>query len=184
MKAILLALLGGLLVLGISTMVFRVAGAARSAKTMLLVFLAIVPVLTGLVLLTPPDLGFLPDTLVNPLTAVDLGFALFLYTAGFFGGLLQLYNLADRGFSLRILIDALELQLGRTSLDQVMTGYSAGKGIAWMYGKRIDGMTATGLIRLEAGNMELTGKGWRVARGFGWLRDFTRQPSMAPGQDL
>jgi hypothetical protein len=184
MKAILLALLAGLLVLGISTMVFRLAGATRSAKTMLLAFLAMVPVLAGLVLLTPPDLGFLPATLVNPLTAVDLGFALFLYTAGFFGGLLQLYNLADRGFSLRILIDALELQFGCTSLDQVMTGYSAGKGIAWMYEKRIDGMTATGLIRLEAGNMELTEKGWRVARLFGWLRDFTRQPSMAPGRDL
>jgi hypothetical protein len=184
MKAILLALLAGLSVLGTTTVIFRVASAARSAKTMLLVFLIIAPVLTGLVLLTPADLGFLPTMLVSPLTVVDLGFALFLYTAGFFGGLLQLYNLADRGFSLRILIDAHELQFGCTSLDLVMTGYSAGKGIAWMYRKRIDGMTATGLIRLEAGNMELTGKGWRVARGFGWLRDFTRQPSMAPGQDL
>jgi hypothetical protein len=184
MKAILLALLAGVSVLVISTVVFRIPSADRSAKTMLLVFLVIVPVLTGLVLLTPADLGFLPATLVNPLIVVDLGFALFLYTAGFFGGLLQLYNLADRGFSLRILIDALELQSGRTSLDQVMSGYSAGKGIAWMYGKRTDGMTATGLIQLEAGNMELTEKGWRVARGFGWLRNFTRQPSMAPGQDL
>jgi hypothetical protein len=183
-KAILLALLAGLLVLVISTVMFRVSSANRSAKTMLLVFLVIAPVLAGLVLLTPADLGFLPATLVNPLTIVDLGFALFLYTAGFFGGLLQLYNLADRGFSLRILIDAIELQSGCTSLDQVMSGYSAGKGIAWMYEKRIDGMTATGLIRLEAGNMELTGKGWRVARAFGWLRDFTRQPSMAPGQDV
>jgi hypothetical protein len=184
MKAILLALIAGLSLLVVSTVAFRVSSEGRSAKTMLLVFLAVAPVLTGLVLLTPADLGFLPVTVVNPLTVVDLGFTLFLYTAGFFGGVLQLYNLADRGFSLRILIDALELQSGCTSLDQVMSGYSAGKGVAWMYGKRIDGMTATGLIQLETGNMELTEKGWRVARGFGWLRDFTRQPSMAPGQDL
>jgi hypothetical protein len=151
---------------------------------MLMVFLAIAPVLIALVLLTPADLGMLPDGLSNPLMLVDLGFTLFLYTAGFFGGLLQLYNLADRGFSLRILIDALELQSACTSLDQVMPGYSAGKGISWMYEKRIAGMTSTGLARIEGDSITLTERGWRAARVFAWLRDFTRQPPMAPGRDL
>jgi hypothetical protein len=184
MKAILLALVAGLLVFAVVTAVFRLSGAYRTAKTLLLIFLAVAPCLAGLVLLTPADLGFLGAKLVNPSIAVDLGFALFLYTAGFFGGLLQLYNLADRGFSLRILIDALELQSGSTSLDRVMSGYSAGKGIVWMYDKRIDGMTSTGLVTLEANEMKLTGKGWRAAWVFGRLREFTRQPSMAPGSDV
>jgi hypothetical protein len=184
MKAILLALLAGLSVLVISTMVFRLSSARTSAKTMLMVFVAVAPVLAALVLLTPANLGILPAGLSNPWMSVDLGFALFLYTSGFFGGLLQLYNLADRGFSLRILIDALELQLGRTSLDQVMPGYSAGKGISWMYEKRIAGMTSAGLARIEEDRIILTQQGWRAARLFAWLRDFSRQPPMAPGHDL
>jgi hypothetical protein len=184
MKAILLALVAGLSVLAISTAIFRLSPARTSAKTLFVVFVAVLPILAALVLLTPVDLGVLPNGLSNPLTIVDLGFALFLYISGFFGGLLQLYNLADRGFSLRILIDALELQSGSTSLDQVMPGYSAGKGISWMYEKRIEGMTSTGLARIEAGRIVLTDKGWRAARLFAWLRDFTRQPPMAPGHDL
>jgi hypothetical protein len=182
MKAILLALIAGLSVLAISTLIFRLT--RTSAKTMLMVFVAVTPVLIAAVLLTPADLGVLPDRLSSPSMLVDLGFALFLYSAGFFGGLLQLYNLADRGFSLRILIDALELQSEYTNLDQVMPGYSAGKGISWMYDKRIAGMTSTGLARIEGNSIILTEKGWRAARVFAWLRGFTRQPSMAPGHDL
>jgi hypothetical protein len=184
MKAILLASIAGLSVFGIATTLFRLFCADRTAKTLLLVFLGVAPCLAGLILLTPPDLGFLPAELVNPWITMDLGFALFLYTAGFFGGLLQLYNLADRGFSLRILIDALEIQSGHTSVDDVMSGYSAGKGIVWMYDKRIDGMMLTGLVTLETDEMKLTPKGWRVAHLFGWLREFTRQPSMAPGSSV
>jgi hypothetical protein len=184
MKAILLALTAGLSVLAISTLIFRFSRTRTSAKTMLIVFVAVTPVLIALVLLTPADLGVLPDGLSSPLMLVDLGFALFLYTGGFFGGLLQLYNLADRGFSLRIMIDALELQSECTSLDQVMSGYSAGKGISWMYEKRIAGMTLTGLSRIEGDSIALTEKGWRAARAFAWLRDFTRQPPMVPGDDL
>ena len=184
MKAILLALIAGLAVFVIATTLFRLFRADRMAKTLLLIFLVVAPCLAGLVLLTPPDMGFLPAQLVNPWITVDLGFALFLYTAGFFGGVLQLYNLADRGFSLRILIDALEVQSGYTSVDKVMSGYSAGKGIVWMYDKRIEGMTSTGLVTLEAGDMKLTAKGWRAAHLFAWLREFTRQPSMAPGSNV
>ena len=184
MKAILLALIAGLSVLAISTLIFRLSRTRTSAKTMLMVFVPVTPVLIAAVLLTPADLGVLPDRLSSPSMLVDLGFALFLYSAGFFGGLLQLYNLADRGFSLRILIDALGLQSEYTNLDQVMPGYSAGKGISWMYDKRIAGMTSTGLARIEGNSIILTEKGWRAARVFAWLRGFTRQPSMAPGHDL
>jgi hypothetical protein len=184
MKAILLALIAGLSVFAIATAVFRLFRADNMAKTLLLIFLLVAPCLAALVLLIPPDIGFLPAQLVNPLVTVDLGFALFLYIAGFFGGLLQLYNLADRGFSLRILIDALEIQSGHTSVDNVMSGYSAGRGIVWMYDKRIEGMTSTGLVKLEADDMKLTAKGWRVAHLFAWLREFTRQPSMAPGSNV
>jgi hypothetical protein len=97
---------------------------------------------------------------------------LFLYTAGFFGGVLQLYNLADRGFSLRILIDILHAPSGAMRLDDVMSGYGGGRGIAWMYRKRIDGMIATGLVVADASRLLLTARGRRAAHLLSLLQDF------------
>jgi hypothetical protein len=105
---------------------------------MLIAFLSVLPVLLAVHLLTPPDLGFLPAKLVMPMAWIDIAFAEFLYSVGFFGEILQLYNLTDRGFSLRILIDILEAPCGTTRLDDVMQGYGAGRGIAWMYAKRLE----------------------------------------------
>jgi hypothetical protein len=184
MKPILLALANGVLAFALTTIAFRFSNALRSAKTMLKVYLLVTIVLFVSILATPPDLGFLFPDMVTPSTVVDAAFALFLYTSGFFGGLLQLYNLAERGFSLRILIDAVALQSDMTSVEQVCRGYSAGKGIEWMYDKRIDGMLSAGLVRLEGQRLELTDRGMRAAAVFGALREFTRQPAMAPGRDI
>jgi hypothetical protein len=134
--------------------------------------LSVLPVLLAVHLLTPPDLGFLPAGLVMPITWVDIAFAVFLYSVGFFGGILQLYNLADRGFSLRILIDILEAPPQAMRLDDVMQGYGAGRGIAWMYAKRLEHMQSAGLAKVEAESVVLTPKGRRVAKVFTWLREF------------
>jgi hypothetical protein len=105
---------------------------------------------------------------------VDLAFAVFLYSVGFFGGILQLYNLADRGFSLRILIDILEAPSQSLSLDDVMRSYSAGRGIDWMYAKRLEDMQSAGLAKVEGECLVLTPKGQRVAKLFTWLQEFAR----------
>jgi hypothetical protein len=98
-----------------------------------------------------PDLGFLPSEMVMPIAWVDIAFAVFLYGVGFFGGLLQLYNLADRGFSLRIPIDILEAPSQGMRLDDVLQGYSWGRGIGWMYAKRLEDMQTAGLAEVEGG---------------------------------
>jgi hypothetical protein len=141
----------------------------------------VLPFLLLFHLATPPDLGFLPARLITPVASVDLAFAAYLYSAGFFGGILQLYNLADRGFSLRILIDILESRHGAMEVDGIMTGYSAGRGIAWMYDKRIEGMVSTGLVSVDGARLILTDKGKRAADVFSCLRRFARvaQPSGA-----
>jgi hypothetical protein len=174
MKAILLAALAELLLLACVTWGLRSGITRQRARSMLVAFLSVLPVLLAVHLLTPPDLGFLGAELMMPIAWVDVAFAMFLYSVGFFGGILQLYNLADRGFSLRILIDILESPLQVMSLDDVMQGYSAGRGIAWMYAKRLEDMQGAGLAKIEDESLVLTPKGQRVAKLFAWLQEFAR----------
>lgn len=176
MKAILVAALAELLLfVGVSAGLRR-GTTERRAGLMVSGFAAMLPVLLAIHVLTPPDLGFLSAEMVMPIAWIDMAFTVFLYSAGFFGGVLQLYNLADRGFSLRILIDILETPSQTMSLDDVMERYSAGRGIAWMYAKRLRDMESARLARVEGYCLVLTPKGLRVARLFTWLHEFARVP--------
>jgi hypothetical protein len=174
MKAILIAALAELLLFACVSACLRSGITKQRARLMLIAFLSVLLVLLAAHALTRPDLGFLGTELVMPIAWVDIGFAVFLYGVGFFGGILQLYNLADRGFSLRILIDILEAPSQAIRLDDVMQGYSAGRGIAWMYAKRLEDMQSAGLVKVEGECLVLTPKGQRVAKLFTWLQQFAR----------
>src|SRR5947207_4205541 len=119
---------------------------ALRARFMVILFLWTVPLGLAIHLMTPGDLGFLPAAWCEPNHFVDRMFFLFMYAAAFFGFILQLYNLADRGFSLRIVIDIDESPAGCMTIDQVMDSYSAGQGITWMYQKRLDDLIRLKLI--------------------------------------
>jgi hypothetical protein len=181
MKAILIAALSELLLLACVSWGLRSNITGQRAQLMLILFLGVLLVLLALHLVTPPDLGFLPADLIMPIAWIDVAFAVFLYGAGFFGGILQLYNLADRGFSLRILIDIFEAPSQTMRLDDVMGGYSAGRGIAWMYGKRLADMQNVGLATVEGQYLRLTPKGRRVAAVYSWLQEFARTAPKAGG---
>jgi hypothetical protein len=172
MKAILLAALAESLLFVVVSASLRSGVTERRAKLMLIAFLCVLPALLALHLLTPPDLGFLGAGMVMPVAWIDITFAVFLYAVGFFGGILQLYNLADRGFSLRILIDFLEAPAQVMSTGDVMKGYSAGRGIAWMYAKRLEHMQSAGLAKIEGDCLVLTPKGQRMAKLLAWLQEF------------
>ena len=174
MKAVLVAAFAELLLLICVSVLLRAGVTQRRARLLLIVFVAVLPVPLSVHLLTPPGLGFLGAGLVTPIAWVDLAFALFLYSVGFFGGILQLYNLADRGLSLRILIDILETPAQAMTLDDVMKGYSAGRGIGWMYAKRLRDLQSAGLARVEGESLALTPKGRRVAKLFAWLQELAR----------
>jgi hypothetical protein len=124
--------------------------------------------------LTPPDLGVLPPRLVEPRAWLECAFGLAVHAAFFFGGWLQLYNLAERGFSLRILIDIEEAPEGALTGDQVAARYGGGRGAAWMREKRIDGLVETGLAAWRDGRLRITAEGRRTARLFGRLRTALR----------
>jgi hypothetical protein len=173
MKAILLALAAGTLLFGLGTWRLRVAG-ARGAATLLTVFFAVLPVLVLVHVFTPADLWLFPVDLQIQPAAASLAFALFLYAAGFFGGILQLYNLAERGLSLRMLIDILRAPDGRMTADDMVARYSAGRGIGWMYAKRVQGMVSAGLVVADGRRLTLTARGAHVAYLFGLLQRFAR----------
>lgn len=170
MKGLLLALAcSAATALGV-TLLFACRDVARRAAAMCGVFgLAALGYLLAY-WLTPPDLGLLPPRLVEPRPWLAGAFGLVVHAALFFGGWLQLYNLAERGFSLRILIDIAEAREVALTGDQVAARYGGGRGAAWMREKRIDGLVETGLAAWRDGRLRVTPEGRRTARFFGRLR--------------
>jgi hypothetical protein len=119
-------------------------------------------------------LGFLPAALLAEPWWLDAIGVEFFFAAAFFGGILQLYNLAERGFSLRILIDLLEARDASADADWVVRNYSGGRGLDWMYRKRISGMVGGGFVILDDDCLLLTPKGRRTATVFTRLRRLSR----------
>lgn len=71
-----------------------------------------------------------------------------LATVGFFClGYMQVFSLTCRGFSLRILVDL--DKHGALDLDGVMREYSDGRGMDWLFNKRITSMESLQLVRCE-----------------------------------
>jgi hypothetical protein len=176
MKAIIIAAVVIMAVAITITVRFRCITEAGRAETMVKIFLWYVPVLVLAWRLTPDDLGFLPRTMLAEPPWFDLTACFFFYTAAFGGGLLQLYNLADRGLSLRILAE-LQAAAGHSmTVDEIAERYSDGKGLAWMYDKRLDGLIRYHLVIVEGAEISLTARGWLLAARLAQLRRFLRLP--------
>jgi hypothetical protein len=163
MKAVILATAMTIVLLVLVTLALRLHPTSRRARQMMLIYgLCLIGAAT-LWFATPADLGFLALSLLIEPPWLDLSLMLFFSSAAFFGGVLQLYNLADRGLSLRILIDFAEADSRLIDTDWLIANYGGGKGLAWMYGKRIDGMLETNLVERKAGMIALTSKGAHAA---------------------
>jgi hypothetical protein len=173
MKAIILATAMTIVLLAVVTIALRFYQTAQRAKQMTLIYFGCVILLVLAWFTTSFNLGFLaPSLLIEP-GWLDFSLMLFFFTAAFFGGALQLYNLADRGFSLRILIDV-EQTTQAINADWLVANYGGGKGLTWMYGKRIEGLLETKLVDRKAEMLELTSKGERAADVFLAVRRFLR----------
>src|SRR5450631_2559343 len=105
MKEIIVAAVSGALLCTLVTIAFRIWRFEHRARMLLSVFFICLCALVTLYMLTPDDFCGLSNDTIVPSRTAGLLFCFFLYTAGFFGGVLQIYNLADRGLSLRMLID-------------------------------------------------------------------------------
>lgn len=142
----------------IITYIFRTQSIRDRAALMTRVYITSLIPLYFAYKVTPVQLGFLPSA---PAFVVPNDFIWFFvpYTAAVFGGILQLYNLTERGFSLRILIDILSSKRGILKEDEVMRQYSEGKGIDWMFRKRINDLQERGMINIQGDRVFLTGRG-------------------------
>ena len=138
---------------------FQLYPSAHRARQMLFVYLFCLALLVVLWFATPDDLGFLARSLLIEPAWLDFAAALFFFSAAFFGGALQLYNLCDRGFSLRILVDMLEAPTDAVDVDYLTANYSGGRGLGWMYRKRIDDIVAARFIDQANKQIVLTAKG-------------------------
>ena len=166
MKAICLASAMTVVLLVVVTFCFRLSPSAHRARQMLFVYLFCLAALAALWFATPDDLGLLGRSLLTEPAWLDFAATLFFFSAAFFGGALQLYNLCDRGFSLRILIDMLEAPTGAFDVDYLTANYSNGRGLAWMYRKRIDDIIAVRLVDQVNKRIVLTSKGEMFANLF------------------
>jgi hypothetical protein len=174
MKAIIFASAMTIVLLAVVTMALRFHQMAQRAKQMTLIYFGCVILLVLVWFATSADLGFLaPSLLIEP-GWLDFSLMLFFFTAAFFGGALQLYNLADRGFSLRILIDVEQMNSHAIDADWLVANYGGGKGLTWMYGKRIEGLLETKFVERKAEMIELTLKGERAADVLLAVRRFLR----------
>jgi hypothetical protein len=174
MKAVILATAMTIVLLLLVTLALRHRPTPRRARQMMLSYVVCLIAAASVWFATSADLGFLgPSLLIEP-PWLDLSLMLFFFSAAFFGGVLQLYNLADRGLSLRILIDVAEADSRIIDTDWLIANYAGGKGLAWMYGKRIAGMLETKLVEREAGMIAFTSKGARVGAVLFAVRRFLR----------
>lgn len=172
MKAIILATAATLSTIVLMTVMFRLRSVDRRAFALLCIFFAVLVVMVAVSVATPGNLMFLPEGLLAGPWWFDLSMATFFYGAAFFGGVLQLYNLADRGFSLRILIDLLERSDRPSSVEALFNGYSQGKGMRWMYSKRITDILRNELVTAQGDMLVLVARGTKIARVYTWLRHF------------
>jgi hypothetical protein len=141
------------------TLCFRLTATAHRARQMLIVYLFCLAALVAVWFATPADLGLFGRALLTEPAWLDFAATIFFFRAAFFGGALQLYNLCDRGFSLRILVDMLEAPTGAVNVDYLTANYSSGRGLVWMYRKRIDDIIAARFIDRTNKRIMLTAKG-------------------------
>jgi hypothetical protein len=152
----------------------RLLDKRASAALLTGVFLGSIPLYVLAFLIAPADLGCLPVWMCDQAPVLELGLGLFLYASAFCGGVLQLYNLADRGFSLRILIDIAESPKGELTALQLCDAYSQGQGIGWMYQKRIHDLVEHRFIQVNGGWAHISTRGQRTAALFRRLRTWLR----------
>jgi hypothetical protein len=174
MKSVILATAMTIVLLALVTLALRHHPTSRRARQMMLSYVVCLIAAASVWFATSADLGFLAQSLLIEPPWLDLSLTLFFFSAAFFGGVLQLYNLADRGLSLRILIDFAETDSRIIDTDWLISNYGGGRGLARMYGKRIAGMLETKLIERTAGMIALTPKGARTAAVLFAVRRFLR----------
>jgi hypothetical protein len=154
------------------TVAFRACPAAPRVTVAFRIYLGAMTVYIGLYVLTALKLKDIFESFRLGSVWLDLLCGFFALAASLFGGWLQLYNLANRGYSLRMLIDLLDAPQCSMTAEEMVTRYAQGRGLRWMYDTRLDGLLQTQLVSANGDTIALTSRGRSTARAFLWLRAF------------
>lgn len=168
-------MLKGLVLAGIGFVVFLVAKAVLFRRRVPEKrFMAMVRLVrwTGVLLvcayvITPRDLGFLPEGMTQAGWGVDLMNGLLVLTFLFIG-YSMFYFLVDRGFSVRILIEIENSPERRLRQEQIAERYP----MEMVLRRRLNEMVDIGSVRLYQGRYVNTPKGNRSAAGFAFVKRF------------
>lgn len=152
------------------TVAFRTCPTSPRVTLALRIYLGAMAIFTGLYVLMALKLKDIFELFRLGPAWLDLLCGLFALSASLFGGWLQLYNLANRGYSLRMLIDLLDAPQSSMTAEEMVDRYAEGRGLRWMYDTRLDGLLQTSLVLQKEGLIVLTSRGRFVGRIFRWLR--------------
>ncbi len=170
MKGIILATICSACIFLAMTVAYRAWPGSDRVRTAFWIYVASLPIYGVAYALTPAGIcGLLIAGLSDPVW-LDALVGFFCLSASFFGGWLQLYNLTNRGYSLRMLVDLLAVPKQSSTPDEMVTAYADGRGLEWMYDIRLAGIFETQLATEQSGMISLTPKGARAARVAGLLR--------------
>jgi len=89
---------------------------------------------------------------------------LYFYLFGFIGVFLQIYGLADRGFSLAMLTDLNRAHPRAMTREALKQTYADGKGLTYVSHKRMHQLTHGGFIRTEGNTVRATRLGAAIGR--------------------
>ncbi len=162
MGGALLSVLWMLAVMAVSILLFHLRPVQRRFRTLCTVFAVGAVGFTVSYLQMSPAVFGLPPNRTEPWTEFLNGF--YLYSFWFFGVFVQLYSLADRGFSLTMLTDLLSEGSVIRTRQEIKAGYASGKGTAYVKHKRMAQIIHGGFIRREQDGYRDTRLGRRVGR--------------------
>ena len=150
-------LLAGLLIavwVLVQGMIFQLRAPQKAFASMVAWFAPMVPAFVLLSVLTPADLGFLPERFARAAPALGLLNGLAMLVLLFLTGVLFYYH-ADRSITVRLLIELARAPQQRLSLDQLQVVC----GVEVLMQDRLDTMTMNGFLVRRDGSYHLAPKG-------------------------
>jgi hypothetical protein len=160
MKGLVLAALSFALLMALSMALLRVYRGTKYFKMFLHAFALACAAYTGLHVLSPPDLGVLPATWLEPNGAVDFLNGLLVLALLFHSFWDVVYTVALTGFSgnLLVLLD----HPGGLSRQEILGIHGAGEELDRVLAWRLPRLVGGGYVVLEGAGFRLRPKGWLI----------------------
>ena len=147
--------------------IFRLRPPVRRFDAMVRMHWLLIPVLCVAYVVTPPDLGVIPEGWPRAGWLLDLVNGIIVYDF-LFVGYSMFYFLIDRGFSSRILIEIDRSPGGALTQEQVEAVYAPEQ----IVGRRLGELLDMRSVMQEGDRLRITPRGLRQSRLFAFVKSF------------